>query len=162
MSARSTRPPGNTSRLGMKRCFAPRIPISMCGSLFSWRSTIRLAACLNRTVRRGASKAPPWATSSGKVETFRLQVGAKTETFWHGKLARDILAPADTIAGRVDIVVLLAAGGNRITRVPALVIGGDFGFQRAVVIALPVNHHRRRQPHRHRAAKHRPADAKPG
>ena len=31
-SARSTAPPGNTRRFGMKRCFAPRMPISISGS----------------------------------------------------------------------------------------------------------------------------------
>ena len=43
-SAASTAPPGKTRQLGMKRCPAPRTPISASGPEAPSRSTIRLAA----------------------------------------------------------------------------------------------------------------------
>src|SRR5689334_9690786 len=117
MSAGSTRPPGNTSRLGMKRCFAPRIPISMCGSLSRIRTTTRLAACLARTVFGRTAKAESSMESSGKVKALGLQIGGKAKTLRHGKLTRDVLAPAHALPRRIDVIVLQAAGCDRVAGV---------------------------------------------
>ena len=103
-------------------------------------STIRLAACLARTRLVGRATS---AASSGKIETLRFQIGGEAEAFRHRKLARDVLAPADAVARRIDVVVLQAAGGDRFARAAAFVVGGDFGFQRAVVVALAMHHDRR-------------------
>src|SRR4051812_4364540 len=158
MSARSTRPPGNTSRLGMKRCLAPRMPISMCGSLFSIRKTIRLAACLARTVLERTTS----AESSGKVKSLCLQVGSKAETLWHRKLARNVLAPADAVPRWMDVVVLLAAGRDRIAGVAARVVLGDVVGQCTVIVTFLVYNNRWRQAHRDRAAEHRPSHRQAG
>src|SRR5215813_2107431 len=96
--------------------------------------------------------------SSGKIEPSCLQIGGKAETLRHGKLAGDILAPANAFTWRINVVVLEAAGSNRLTGAATVVVGANFVFQIRIIVAFAMNHDRRRQSHRDGTAEHRPAN----
>ena len=75
-------------------------------------------------------------------------------------LARDVFAPANTFARRIDVVVLEAAWRHGFACSAAFVVGADFVVLPCFIVAFAVYHHRRWQAHRNGATENRPADGK--
>src|ERR1700761_5416686 len=63
----------------------------------------------------------------------------------------------DRFSRLINVVVLLTACSDRLTRVATLIIGTNFRFVVGVVVAFAMHHDRRRQAHRDRAAEYGPA-----